>query len=164
MKTTTAPVAKKRELTYGVARTYVDNYKGINDPNSMSYCDGHAISWLEDQAKKYGYGDRISTMNAACRIFLRNNKPAKKGAKLRIEIVKYMGKNGAFASGESEMYRADLIGANGKRQTLPDVRGSYSEFDGHTERKYIDPVAKDWAALLGCEVTFVDKTPKRRAA
>jgi hypothetical protein len=150
----------KNELTYSLAKRFVDNYKGINDPTSLNYCDSHAIVWLEDQARKYGY-DRISTMNAACRIFMRNNKPAKRGKKIRIEIVKYMAKWGAFASGESEMYRADLVGANGKRQTLPDTRACCTEYEGNPERKYAEQIAKIWAGLLGCQIVSVDKIAKK---
>lgn len=151
----------KKELTIGVARAFVSNYKGINDPESFSYCDGHAISWLEDQAKKYGYGDRISTMNAACRIFLRNNKPAKKSSKkLSIEVIKFIGKNGAFASGNTEQYRTELVGANGKRRNINDWRSE----GGYSEKQYADRDAKAWAALLGCGIVFVDKTAKKVAA
>lgn len=153
-----------KTLTIKVAKDFVQNYRGVDDPQSMSYCDGHAIAYLERQTKRYGYPS-VETMNTACRIFLRHNKPAPKGkTKMRIEVVKYMGKFGSFASAESEMYRAELVGRNGKRQVLPDTRAQCTEYDGHPERKYADQTAKIWAALLGCEVISVDRTPHKKAA
>jgi hypothetical protein len=83
--------------------------------------------------------------------------------KIHIEIVRYMAKFGAFANRESEMYRADLIGANGKRQTLPDTRACCTEYEGNPERKYAEQTAEIWAGLLGCKIVSVDKTGKKAA-
>jgi hypothetical protein len=150
-----------KELTINTAKTYVQNYKGVSDPNSLSYNDGHAWAWLEDQAKRYGY-PRPSTMNSACRLFLRHNKPApKNNGKLRIEVIKFMGKFGAFANYEQIMYRAEIVGVNGKRHGAGD--GMDDGMEGNPDPQYAKQDAKEWSALLGCPIVSVDKTAQVKA-
>jgi hypothetical protein len=151
-----------RTLTTGVAQDFLHNYRAITDPQSLSYNDNYCGGYLNDKTRDYGF-KTWEAMAAACRKLLKINPPTKKG-KIRIEIVKYMGKFGAFASGESEMYRAVLIGANGKQQALPDTRACCTEYGGHPERKYAEQIARTWASLLGCKIVSVDKTTGKKAA
>jgi len=156
----------QKELAYQVAKQFMDNYKGISDPHSPSYLDGHCAAWLADKVTKFGYASE-EAMAKACRAVLKAYKPAPKQGKkqkVRIEVVKYMGKWGSFATCESEMYRAMLVGANGQRQNLPDTRACYAEYGGHPERKYAVQRAEIWAALLGCPTVFVDEVGKKEIA
>src|SRR5271163_2787697 len=113
-----------KDLAYKIASEFMMNFNGISNPQSLSYNDNYCGAWLSDQARKFGYASP-EAMAKECRIVLKaytpEPKPTVKREKLRIEVVKYMGKFGSLANHESEMYRAELVGVNGKRQILPDT-------------------------------------------
>jgi len=156
-----------KDLAYKIASEFMQNFNGINCPTSLSYNDNYCGAWLVDQARKFGY-DSPEAMAKECRIVLKAYTPAPKPTvkkeKLRIEVVSYMGKFGSFAASESKMYRAELVGVNGKRQILPDTQRCCTEYEGHPERKYPVQIAKIWAALLGCPTIFVDKVDSKTEA
>ena len=156
----------QKMLAYGIANKFMSNYNAIRDPQSLSYNDNYCAAWLNDQVAKFGYKS-WEEMAKVCRQVLKAFKPAPKQVKkekLRIEVVKYMGKFGSFAAGESEIYRAELVGVNGKRQALPDTQACYSEYEGHPDRRVATQRAQIWAALLGCPTVFVDTLSKKAAA
>jgi hypothetical protein len=72
--------------------------------------------------------------------------------RLHVEVVKFMGKFGAFAAREQVMYRCDLVGVNGKRR---DGGSWQSEGMGNPDPKYARADARGWAKFLGCEVKEV---------
>ena len=151
-----------RTLTIRVAKGFLANYKSINDPYSMSFRDNFVAARLDEQSKRYGFGDDCSKMAAACRKFLKDNKPAptaKKKNRLRIEVMKFIGKNGAFGS-EMEMYKTNLVGVNGKRRNINDWQ---NEGYGYASKQYADRDAAEWQKLFGCQIKFVDNTPKKGA-
>ena len=155
----------QKQLAYNIASEFMSNYNAIRNPQSFSYNDNYCGAWLNDQVAKFKY-ESWEAMAKACREVLKAYKPAptaKKKDKLHIEVVKYMGKFGSFAAGESELYRAELVGVNGKRQALPDTQACCSGYEGHIDRQYAVRRAKIWAALLGCPTMFVDKTEKGAA-
>jgi len=156
----------QEQMAIRVAEQFMLNFNGINSPTSLSYNDNYCGAWLTEQINRFGY-KTWEAMAADCRVILKGVKPAPKvkaKEKLRIEVIKYMGKWGSFATTESEMYRAVLVGVNGKRQNLPDTRGCYGDYDGHPERKYAVERAKTWAAMLGCPTMFVDEVGKKAVA
>jgi len=152
----------QEQMAIRVAEQFMLNFNGINSPTSLSYNDNYCGAWLTEQINRFGY-KTWEAMAADCRVILKGVKPAPKprGQKIRIEVVKYMGKFGSFANHESEMYQAILVGANGKRQALPDTRVCCTGYEGHPERKYAVQRAKIWAALLNCPTVFVDTLSKK---
>ena len=153
-----------KDLAYKIASEFMQNFNGINCPTSLSYNDNYCGAWLVDQARKFGY-DSPEAMAKECRIVLKAYTPAPKPTvkkeKLRVEVVKFMGKFGAFAASEQVMYRAEIVGVNGKRKDAGDWQ---SEGQGNPDRQYAVRDAKAWAALLGCPTIFVDKVDSKTEA
>ena len=97
----------------------------------------------------------MGALNRVCQDYLgkyRTSTTAKK-QKLHIEVTKFMGKNGAFAAGKSELYRTEVVGVNGKRENINNWQN-----EGYgTGSVYANRDAAKCAAMLGCPVVFVDK-------
>ena len=72
---------------------------------------------------------------------------------VRVELLRQMGRNGGFATKDEPLWRAFLVGINGKRQCLHlDVS------HGWRDQKYALQAAKQMAAMLGCPIIERDET------
>lgn len=65
-----------RTLTLGVAQDFLANYRGINDPNSLSFNDNYCGAYLNEKTRDYGF-KTWEKMAAACRKLLKQPAPVK---------------------------------------------------------------------------------------
>lgn len=70
--------------------------------------------------------------------------PGAQVPELHVEIVRYTGKNGGYARVHVEMWIARLVSPTGRRRLCKP-----ESWHGHTDPRYAQHAAEDWAGFLG---------------
>lgn len=73
-------------------------------------------------------------------------------AQLKVEVVKYKGRNGDRATVDTVMYCARVTGANGDQRCVCDWMAE----GGYSNHSYAVGSAKPWAAMFGVEIEDVE--------